>query len=89
MEKQTCPSCQKEVNPNPRYQNYICGDCVNQAKSEDGRPVKFYNEDVSGGCVGKYLDNDTDYKGNILYVNGIKCYAQEAHFGGIVIRPCE
>lgn len=87
MEKQICPTCQNEVNPNARYPNYICGSCVDKAQSEDGRPVKFYNEDISGGCRGEYADTKETYEGDILYVNGIKCYADEAHFGGIVIRP--
>jgi hypothetical protein len=87
MEKQTCPSCNIKVNPSPRYPDYICENCVNKAQSEDGRPVKFYNEDAGGGCIGEYADTKATYEGNIVYVNGIKCEAQEAHFGGIVIKP--
>jgi predicted amidophosphoribosyltransferase len=89
MEKQICPCCKKKVDVSLRYPNYICGDCVGEAKSEDGRPIKFYNENFSGGCIGEYTDANEKYKGSNLYINGIKCYAQEAHFGGIVIRPCE
>jgi hypothetical protein len=87
-QEQFCPACKTEVSTSPRYPNYICGDCVDKGQSEDGRLVKFYNEDLGGfGCVGEYVDTKAKYEGNILYVNGVKCYAQEAHFGGIVIRP--
>lgn len=86
-QEQYCPICQSKVQASARYPNYLCGNCVHIALSEDGRPVKFYNEDISGGCVGQYSDTKTKYEGNILYVNGIKCYAEEARFGGIVIRP--
>lgn len=89
MEKQTCPCCNIEVNSSPRYPNYICGNCCNKAQSEDGRLVRFYNTDLGGGCVGEYHDTKEDYTSNICYINGIKCYAQEAHFGGIVIRPAK
>lgn len=85
--EQFCPICNTTVNHNSRYPNYLCGDCVDKAQSEDGQLVKFYNIDFGGGCVGEYAATKTKYYSNIVYVNGVKCYASEAHFGGIVVRP--
>jgi CYTH domain-containing protein len=62
---------------------------MRKATDDKGLLVEFFNEDVSGGCIGQYLGTEDYYKSNICYINGIKCQAQEGRFGGIVIQPCE
>lgn len=84
---QHCPVCNTQVNENPRYPDYVCGSCVYTAQSEDGQAVKFHNIDLSGGCVGMYVETEKVYDSNICYIHGIECFASEAYMGGIVVRP--
>lgn len=88
MSRQFCPICGTELRPNLRYPNLICGKCKTTATDIDGKLVEFFNEDMCGGCVGQYTD-ETPYNSTICYIKGIKCQAQEARFGGIVIQPYE
>ncbi len=84
---QPCPICAKLVKPDPRYPRYLCSACAAKAISRDGRPLKFSNEDASGGFIAVYADTDEPYDhGHECFVNGVKCYADEARFGGIVIE---
>lgn len=84
---QRCPICAAEVRANPRYPRYLCGRCVRLAVSVDGRPLAFYNVDMSGGCAGKYTDTGEAYAGHACFVAGVRCVADEGRFGGIVIEP--
>ena len=84
---QTCPICKNPVQPSERYPHYLCADCVSKAKSEDGRPLKFSNEDMSGGFIARYADTGESYPSHECYVDGAPCYADEYRFGGIVIQP--
>ena len=90
MEKNTkqhnCPICNKGLDFVARYPNYICFDCSDKATDINGRKLKFYNLDISGGFDASFKDNNEKYDSHICYVNGIKCYADEARFGGIVIE---
>jgi hypothetical protein len=87
--QQSCPICQKPVAFFPRYPRYLCVQCANRAMSKDGRLLKFSNIDLSGGFVAHYADTGEAYRGHECYVDGIPCYADEHHFGGIVIQPME
>ena len=83
---QCCPICKKYVKSSSRYLNYICKKCILLASDENNKPVYFHNTEVSGhGCAGRYLSINKPYLSNTCYVKGIKCNAQEAYFGGIVI----
>jgi hypothetical protein len=84
--EQCCPMCGIKVEPSQRYPNYICKDCVSEAQSQDGRKLEFYNTDLGGGCRAEYVDTKEEYEHDVFYIKRIKCYAQEAHFGGIVVR---
>jgi len=86
MATQQCPLCSAEVSPNPRYPKYDCEACAAKASSANGRPLKFSNVDMSGGCVGEYADTGDVYRGNVCYIGGVRCLASEARFGGIVIE---
>jgi len=87
IKKQCCPICSKDVRPSLRYANYVCSECVPKATDENGQLVGFVNEDISGGCVGVYIGSQQLYSKTECFINGIKCKAQEARFGGIVIQP--
>ena len=86
MIEQVCPLCSALVEPNVRYGNYICFDCCEKAVDEDGRKLGFGNESISGGFVAWYADTKEARPTHICYIDGIECWADEAHMGGIVIR---
>lgn len=41
---------------------------------------------MSGGFIAGYADNGEEHGQHICYIDGIKCWADEARFGGIVIQ---
>lgn len=86
MSDQRCPICAATVEPNVRYRDYVCFDCCRKAVDEAGRRLGFGNESFSGGFVAWYRDNDETRYSNICFIDGVKCWADEAHMGGIVIR---
>ena len=83
---QFCPVCKKSVEPSQRYPLYVCCECARIACSQDGRPLEFYNVRLSGGFIAPFADTGGKYSSHICYIDGVKCYADEAHFGGIVIQ---
>jgi predicted RNA-binding Zn-ribbon protein involved in translation (DUF1610 family) len=86
--QQHCVICNRYVTHNERYPDYVCKKCVEFATDKDGKQISFYNITVTGhGCQGKYTADDKLYRGNTCYIKGVKCFADEAYFGGIVIRP--
>ena len=86
-ERQHCPICLIEVAPSPRYPRYVCVDCAERAADEDGRLLEFYNESFSGGFIAKYSDTGEARDSHVCFIDDVKCWADEAHFGGIVIQP--
>ena len=88
-EHQYCPICLLEVTPSPRYPHYVCTSCAERAADENGRPLEFSNESFSGGFIAKYSDTGEGRGSHICYIDGVKCWADEAYFGGIIIRPAE
>ena len=87
QDTQFCPICSKSVESSARYPRYLCGECASKAKSKDGRLLKFFNADLSGGFIAQYADTGTSYPGHECYIDEIPCFADEARFGGIVIQP--
>lgn len=93
--RQQCPICAADVMPMSRYPDYVCENCFRQATTTDGVPVDFANEDLSGGLIGfvrdtrtgMFVEDEALTANPIVLIRGIECYADEAHFGGIVIRP--
>jgi len=83
---QHCPVCQCSVRGNRRYPRYLCADCAAEAASEDGRPLEFFNKDISGGYMAEYADTNEPYDSHICFIRGHRCWADEARFGGIVIQ---
>jgi hypothetical protein len=87
MQTQHCPICGAEVAYSPRYPRYICRSCAARASSADGRLLGFGNEGVSGGFVAWYADTGENYPGHECFIDGIRCHANDAYLGGIVIQP--
>lgn len=86
MSEQYCPMCGASVVPNVRYRNYICFECCEKAVDENGRKLGFGNQSLSGGFVAWYADTKETRDTHVCYIDGIECWADEAHMGGIVIR---
>lgn len=84
--KQFCPICKTEVKTFPRYPKYLCPKCSKKVVSSDGRPLEFFNKSLSGGFVAYFADTKVKYDSHICFVEGVKCFADEARFGGIVIQ---
>jgi hypothetical protein len=86
MNEQNCPICNASIRANPRYPKYICKSCVAKASSIDGRLLAFSNLHIFGGFDAVYTDTGEKYLSHDCYISGVKCYAEEAYFGGIVIE---
>jgi len=87
-QQQHCPTCNRYKKFSERYPDQVCDKCTKLATDKAGKPIAFYNITNDGhGCQGKYIDGGTLYRGNVCYIRGIKCNADEAYIGGIIIRP--
>jgi hypothetical protein len=84
-----CPICGKLGERSPRYPRYICVECGHRATDRDGRPLWFTNVSVSGGFEAYFRDSNEPYTSHICYVDDVKCWADEAHMGGIVVSLYE
>ncbi len=86
-EYQVCPICGRSVSGSKRYPRYVCSNCVKRAADIKGQKVVFSNIDFGGGVQGHYVESDKPYSDHVCMIDGVKCFAQEARFGGIVILP--
>jgi len=86
MGAQHCPICSAEVAPSTRYPRHVCGACAVRASSVDGRVLGFSNEGLLGEFVAEFMDTGEVYDGHECFIDGVKCHAFEARFGGIVIE---
>ncbi|KPL86068.1 hypothetical protein [Herpetosiphon geysericola] len=85
--QQICPICDNAVQPMPRYPRYVCAACVALATDQHGRGVQFFNTGLMGtGCAGSYRADQAAYPSDQCWINGQRCCAKEARFGGIVIE---
>ncbi|MEO6588667.1 MAG: hypothetical protein ABIP06_05010 [Pyrinomonadaceae bacterium] len=85
-ETHECPICAAEVIHQERYPNQVCRRCQSKTSNAYGRRLKFLNAGLSGGLQAEYLDNGAEYKHQICYIDGRKCFAKEHRFGGIVVE---
>ena len=60
-----------------------------QATTESGRRLEFSNVDATGGFQAFYSETGEPYPSHVCFVRGVRCVADEAHFGGIVVQPSE
>jgi hypothetical protein len=81
-----CPICQGPAHQTPRYPDALCAECVKLAVDDRGRALRFYNQSLSGGFEA-HREDGTRSTEHVCFVRGVRCWADEAHFGGIVIRP--
>lgn len=90
---QSCPICTSTVSISQRYPNHLCPQCAGKAVDANGRELEFYNTAMSGGFEARFKDDkkpaDEVTEGHIVFVDGIKIWADEARFGGIVLEPCK
>lgn len=95
MTKQKCRICLVDVQPSERYPRYVCESCAMKASSADGRLLEFYNSDPKKkeislfGFHARYADTKKIYKSQECFINGVRCRADEARFGGIVIETVD
>ncbi len=82
----TCPICSTELTYFSRYPNYVCDSCVAKATDESSRALKFFNTGMHGGFKAVYADTNGEREGHICFIEGNKCYADEARMGGIVVE---
>ena len=83
MEETNCPICNQLRVTSKRYPNKICDKCCNNCLTKNNEKIRFFNIDYTGGFVS--IVNNKQGEEHDCYVNKIKCYADEARFGGIVI----
>jgi hypothetical protein len=91
-----CPICLDIMDYfTPRYSKMICGKCANGNNDNNckildsfGNEVSFGNLDIYGGFASYHKINNEIVKkeDHLCFINNIKCYANEARFGGIVIQ---
>ena len=81
-----CPICSDPVPHQERYPLSVCRNCRSKACDNNGKKLKFFNLSLSGGYKAIIEETEEEYKSHICYIDGIKCHADEARFGGIVIE---
>jgi hypothetical protein len=81
-----CPICAALVGHLERYPNQVCEYCASKVSDAYGRRLEFSNEDLSGGFVAVYRGTVEKYESNLCYIDGVRCYANEHRFGGIVVE---
>ncbi len=91
LEFVACPICGREQPALSRYPDYLCRDCVGRASTEDGRRLDLVNTSAGGGFAARYADDgelcEEVTLTHVVHVDGIRCWADEARFGGIVVQP--
>jgi len=87
MKNKNCPICDKNMFSFERYPNMICNECIELAVNKNGESIKFYNIDHTGGFIS--MVNDVKGEEHECFINNIKCRADEARFGGIVVELSE
>jgi hypothetical protein len=82
-----CPVCAMPRPSSTRYPQNVCADCVGRAEDGTGRRLRFFNTDLSGGFGAAYVDNGEARDSDGCFIDGRRCRAREARFGGIVVEP--
>jgi len=53
---------------------------------EQGRALEFFNTGLGGGFRAVYADSREERRSHVCFINGVRCWADEARFGGIVVE---
>ena len=91
MTTSKCPICSADMPRLGRYPLSICRACAtdDDIKDVSGHPVKFVNIHAFGSGFASFHTIDgicIQKEEHICFVKGVKCYAEEGYFGGIVIQ---
>jgi hypothetical protein len=85
--------CTTDMFYSPRYPNQVCENCIVNSVDSEGNIVKFYNVDFYGGFESYHYVIGSDGQTNVVqknehvcWINGKKCFADEAKFGGIIVQ---
>jgi len=81
-----CPICRSEKRENKRYPRYLCGGCAANVEDEAGRRLEITNANSGDGIRISYAATGEERMSRECFVQGVRCWAQEAHFGGVVIQ---
>ncbi|MHC5778891.1 hypothetical protein [Nostoc sp.] len=81
-----CPICSTPTRYFSRYPRAVCNTCYSKASDAQGRKLSFFNTSMSGGFEGIVSETKEKYESQICYIEGVRCWAEEARFGGIVIE---
>lgn len=73
------------MKPNPRYLRYLCRSCVERAVDVDGELIQFFQASPDGRYAARYAATGADYPTQECFVDGVRCWADLARFGGIVV----
>lgn len=82
-----CPICRSPAVDSTRYPDRLCPACVLEATDGQGRPLAFANSSAGGGFEARYVEGGAPYVGHDCFVRGVRCRAEDAYLGGIVLRP--
>lgn len=86
---QRCPVCGAPRAFRERYPRSLCAACVRRAVDERGRPLDFFNEDGGGGLTVVVRSTGERRESPLCWVDGVRCRAEEARMGGVVVQTCE
>ncbi len=80
-----CPHCSSPMPYLPRYPMAVCSSCVERAVDKNGRHLAFYNTSIFGGFEAMYSDTGDVHPSHECFIDGVRCWADEARMGGIVV----
>ena len=86
---QVCPICAAAVPASPRYPRRLCPGCAARACDAEGAAIAFSNTAAGGGYSASYVATGRPYPHHVCFVDGLRCRADEAYMGGIVVQPDE
>ena len=86
MSDTACPLCGGRMDADVRHARRVCNSCVERACDEEGRPLRFFNTGLSGGFVARLADGGANRESHECFIDGVRCWADEAYLGGIVVE---
>jgi hypothetical protein len=82
-----CPICAAPVALWPRHPKLVCSACVCAAVDGNGRALRFGNTGPLGtGFRAALPDGSEPREPHTCFVRGVRCFADEGRFGGVVVE---
>lgn len=81
-----CPVCGTDKRENKRYPRYLCRECASKVADETGRRLEITNANSADGIRIVYANTNEERISRECFVLGVRCWAREAHMGGVVIQ---